>query len=129
MGTYAIDAGTLDGGIISYQCCDGLGFPLVDIRISQFQIQSGGTVLRPLPMQDGNTLTASVGPTCPGGAFSYERTLTGGCTSTYRLVGNFVGPDTFVGTYTAAFVGADCSGALCGGNACTNQSWNISAGR
>lgn len=66
---------------------------------------------------------------CPGGTFSYSRELMGGCTETYTLSGTFTGPNTFVGTYRAEFAGNDCTGALCGGNDCTDQMWNISAGR
>ncbi|MDP1825061.1 MAG: choice-of-anchor D domain-containing protein [Archangium sp.] len=127
LGTY-----TLDAGSIAYSCCDGLGFPLVSININRFQIQAGR--VRPLQTQPGGTLPLiSAAPVCPSGSFSYEVVDTGmggnACVETYTLTGTFVGPNTFVGTYTADFSGADCSGALCGGNNCTTQTWNISAGR
>lgn len=120
---------TLDAGVISYACCDfGLG-ATVNIDISQFQIQSSATVLRPTPSQPGSTLTSTTAATCPSGNFSYTRTLSGQCNETYTLTGSFVGPNTFVGTYTATFSGSQCAGGLCAGDPCTNQSWNISAGR
>ena len=124
IGTY-----TLDAGSIQYSCCDylGSGFILVNIDINRFQIQASN--VRPLPTHSGGTIPVGMQPVCPNGTFSYTKTITGGCDETYTLTGTFVGPDTFVGTYSAQFSGAQCSGAECGGMDCTDQSWNISAGR
>jgi hypothetical protein len=124
---------TLDAGVIQYTCCDfGIaGFPpLVSLDIESFTIQSNATVVRPLLDQPQNTLVnPAPAATCPSGSFSYSRAIAGTCTETYTLTGTFVGPNTFVGTYTATFVGSDCTGSFCAADPCTNQSWNISAGR
>ena len=122
---------TLDAGVINYACCGGS----VTLDISQFQISP--TSVFPGPTQPGTSLAiVGAGPTCPSGAFTYRVVLgtpsAFTCVETYTLTGNFVGPNTFVGTYTASFAGAACSNSLClafGGPACTNQSWNVSAGR
>lgn len=131
-GCNPIGAFRLDAGTIAYSCCDGLGFPLVDINVTEFRIQASGasTNVRPMPNQPGGTLERPTpAAMCPSGTFSYSKTITGGCEETYTLNGTFRGPNTFVGTYTATFSGSDCSGALCGGNNCVDQTWNISAGR
>lgn len=121
----------LDAGRITYQCCDGLGFPLVDIDIDRFTIQNNAMSVRPQPTQPQSTLP-NPGPaaTCPNGTFLYTRTITGTCDEVYTLTGTFMGPNVFVGQYTVQFMGTDCVGnPLCGGNDCTDQTWNISAGR
>jgi hypothetical protein len=119
---------TLDAGVIAYECCNfGLG-ALVSIDISSFALQSSSTVLRPSPKQPGNTLTGAA-TSCPSGSFNYTKVISGSCTESYALTGTFVGPNTFVGTYSVTFSGADCTGSFCAGDPCTNQSWAISAGR
>lgn len=136
-----VDAGTscnpngtfqLDAGVIQYTCCDfGLG-PTVDIDVDSFTIQSSATVVRPTPTHSGGTLLVPSGgsaATCPSGSFTYSREITGGCTETYTLTGTFVGPNTFVGTYSATFTGSQCTGSFCAADPCTNRSWPISAGR
>ena len=130
LGTYALN---LDGGFPVYSCCEFLGTPLVNVEVDSFTIQTGGTVTRPGPTQPGSTLTANMGngtaAVCPGGSFVHARVLPGGCTETYRLTATFVDANTFVGTYSASFSGADCNGGgsgLCG-TPCIDQSWNISA--
>lgn len=132
IGTYSLN---LDGGFPVYSCCEFLGSPLVDLQVDTFAIQTGGAVTRPGPTQPGNTLTATMGngmaAVCPGGSFTHRRVIPGGCQETYTLTATFVDANTFVGTYTAEFSGADCNGGgsgLCG-TVCTNQSWNISATR
>ncbi len=117
---------TLDAGSIQYTCCFGLS----SIDVTQFQFTpAGGTTVIPGPSQPGTTLTSGSTTTCPSGTFNVSRLLAGGCNETYRLQGNFVGPNTFVGTYTATYSGSqcDCFGGL--DTPCTNQSWSISAGR
>lgn len=119
---------TLDAGVVRYQCCNfGVG-PQVKIDIGSFAFQSSSTVVRPQPSQPGGTLSGSA-TTCPGGAFSYTRVISGSCTETYALTGTFVGPDTFVGTYRVTFTGADCTGSFCASDPCSDQSWSVSAGR
>jgi len=66
---------------------------------------------------------------CLSAWLTYTLGYPGWCTGTYTLTGTFVGPNTFVGTYTATFMGSDCTGSFCAADPCTNQSWNISAGR
>ncbi len=113
---------TLDAGRITYGCCLGM----VNIDVNQFQFLSSGALVIPGPTHSGGNLNGAA-TTCPSGSFNASRTLSGGCTETYRLQGSFVGPNTWVGTYTATFTGAQCS--CFGLDPCSNQSWNISAGR
>ena len=131
IGTY-----TLDAGRITYSCCDlGIGLK-VDLDINQFEIQAPGNVLVPSPLQSdgqfgaGGVLNLTPNTlTCPGAGFSYRVLFAGSCAETYTLTGNFSGPDTFVGTYTAQFAGSGCSTGLCASDPCTTKTWNISAGR
>lgn len=127
-GTYT--ATVTDGGAMTYACCAGLGIgALVDIDITTFTIQPGSTSVRPTPKQPGTTLPGAAAM-CPAGAFTYTKTLPGGCNETYTLTGNFTGPNTFIGTYSAVFTGNDCVGnVLCGGDDCLDQTWSISATR
>jgi hypothetical protein len=121
---------TLDAGVLNYACCDfGFG-ATVSLNISSFTIGAGAMTVTPAPLQPSNTLNVAAPPaTCPAGSFSYSRVNSGGCTETYTLAGTFVGPNTFVGTYSASFTGSQCTTSLCAGDPCVNQSWPISAGR
>ncbi|MCC6336595.1 MAG: hypothetical protein IT380_21730, partial [Myxococcales bacterium] len=112
---------TLDAGTISYGCCLGL----VNLNINQFQFLSNGATVTPGPTGPGNLSGAAT--TCPSGSFNNVISLPGGCTETYRLTGSFVGPNTWVGTFTATFTGSQCG--CFGVDSCTNQTWSISAGR
>lgn len=131
-GPGPVDAGcnptgvyTVAGNALSYTCC--LGF--VGFNISRFQLQSSATqtTVTPGPSHPGS-LTAPTPLVC-GGSFDVERVIPGGCTETYRLQGSFTGPDSFAGTYSATFTGADCSGALCFGQNCVDQTFAITAGK
>jgi hypothetical protein len=112
---------TIDGGqSLVYSCCGGA----VNFNINRFVIQNSASQVSPQPQHSGGTLPVfnSQVATCPSGNFSYRRVLNGTCTETYTLTGTFVGPDTFVGTYTAAFTGSGCSDFTCqffGGRWCT----------
>jgi hypothetical protein len=121
---------TLDAGVISYACCNfGIG-PTVNVQISSFAISANAMQVTPAPTQPTATLNVAAPPaTCPAGSFSYSRVNAGACTETYTLTGTFVGPNTFVGTYSASFAGAECTTSLCSSDPCLNQSWPISAGR
>lgn len=122
---------TLDAGSITYSCCDylGSGFLAVDFDITRFQIQTNATQVRPQTNFSGGLLPATMAATCPNGTFSYTKTITGQCDETYTLTGTFVGPNTFVGTFTASFSGPQCGGSICNNVDCVDQTWNISAGR
>ncbi|MFT3710826.1 MAG: choice-of-anchor D domain-containing protein [Archangium sp.] len=125
-GTFTLDAGT-----ISYSCCDylGSGFLAVDFDINRFLIQSNATQVRPQSNFSGGNLPATTAAVCPSGTFSYTKTITGQCDETYTLTGTFVGPNTFVGTFSASFSGPQCQGTICNNVDCADQTWNISAGR
>lgn len=120
----------IDGGAVNYQCCNlfGLGTYAVNIDVDRFNI-SPATTARPQPSHPGTTLTSSSAPMC-GGSFTYQRVISGGCTETFRLVGQFTSANRFVGTYTAEFTGAQCVGDMqCGMEDCIDQSWPIEAYR
>ncbi len=121
---------TVDSGVIAYTCCDfGLG-PTVNVNLSAFTIAPNTLTVSPTPTQPSGTLdVAAPAATCPAGAFSYSRVISGACTETYTLTGTFTGPNTFVGTYSASFTGAQCTTSLCASNPCVNQTWPVSAGR
>ena len=114
---------TLDAGRITYGCCVGL----VSVDINQFQILGSGTTVLPGPTQPGTTLTSASATSCPSGNFDVTKTLPGTCNETYRLVGTFTSANTFSGTYSATFTGTTCD--CYGIDPCTDQTWNISAGR
>jgi hypothetical protein len=133
----AVDAGcnpngtfTLDAGRITYSCCDylGTGFLAVDFDMNSFTIQNNALLVNGAP-NPPTSLSATTAATCPSGTFSYTRTLSGQCNETYTLTGQFVGPNTFVGTFSASYSGSQCQGMICSNLDCTAQSWNISAGR
>lgn len=124
---------TLDAGVISLACCGA-----VNLNITRFVLSgTTATVATPQSSTSGPlSVIGGVGPTCPSGSFTYRVQLGSNpssftCVEVYTLTGNFVGPDTFVGTFSANFSGAACSNALCtfGGPPCVSQTWNISAGR
>jgi hypothetical protein len=121
----------VDGGAMNYQCCNlfGLGTYAVNIDIDRFNISPASTA-RPQPSHPGTTLTATGGVPMCGGSFTYQRVISGGCTETYRLVGQFTSANRFVGTYTAEFTGGQCIGdPQCGMEDCADQSWPIEAYR
>lgn len=141
-GVVVVDAGTpdagacspvgvwrLDGGAIQLQCCNLFGaFYAVNVNINQFNI-TPATTARGQPTQPGSTLLSTTAPMCPG-SVTYSRTVSGGCTETYTLTGTFTSANRFVGTYSAAFTGAQCIGdPQCGGEDCADQSWPIEAYR
>lgn len=125
-GLYAV--AVTGGGSLRYACCNfGLG-PTVDFDITQLLLQMGGATVNGLTKQPGASLTGQA-TTCPSGTIDVTRVLSGGCTETYRIQGSFTSANVFTGTYTASFAGADCTGSLCAGDPCANQTWSFTATR
>lgn len=108
---------------IFYQCCTYLGFPLVDVTITQFSFFSNGATITSAP--DSPTPLSGAPTTCPVGSFSDTGSVAGGCTETYTLTGSFTGPNTWTGTYTIGFTGADCG--CFGSSPCTDQVFSVTA--
>jgi hypothetical protein len=106
---------------IQYSCC----FGLVDFTIDQFTLAEAGTQVTSSP-SDPVALLGS-GASCPGGTFSNTGSIPGGCTETYTLDGIFTGPNTWTGTYTVIFTGAECSCYEI--DPCVDQSFSVTAAR
>ena len=121
----------IDGGAIQLQCCNlipSFGLYAVTVNVTQFNI-TPATTARGQPTQPGGTLLSTPAPTCPG-SFTYSRTVSGGCTEEYTLTGTFTSANRFVGTYSATFTGAQCTGdPQCNNEDCADQSWPIEAYR
>ena len=62
-----------------------------------------------------------------GGTFSNSGSIPGGCIETYTLDGAFTGPNTWTGTYTVIFTGAECS--CFDLDPCLDQSFSVTAVR
>ena len=110
----------MNGAAISYSCA----FNLVSINVSQVNMATnipGPGQMRWLPQftwSPGASLPL-VGTLaqCPSGAVNVSVLYAGSCNETYRITGNFTGPDSFSGTFTMSYSGT-CFG-------CTNQSFPI----
>lgn len=114
----------VQGAPLTYTCCAGS----VSLNVSSFIFTASGASIITSPSNPA-PLTGSA-TTCPGGSFINNGTLTGGCTETYLLDGDFTDADTWTGIYTLSFTGADCScfnGQL--GTPCVNQTFPVTAVR
>ena len=114
----------IQGPPVAYTCCLGL----TTVNITGFSLTADGATItsspsNPVPMIGQAT-------TCPDGDFSNQGVIPGGCAETYAVSGSFSDKDTWVGSYSLNFVGADCTcfnGQL--GTPCVNQMFPITAKR
>jgi hypothetical protein len=103
--------------VASYSCCMGI----VSFNLSRltFSDLGGGQV-----SVAASGLPALVGSLdCADGRFDVIVTLPGGCAEQYRLVGQFSSPGQWSGTFTATYVGSDCS--CFGIDPCSNRQWSL----
>jgi FlgD Ig-like domain len=86
-----------------YSCCQGLiSFSIqnwvVTVDGSTISVGTGGSV----PVMTGTI-------NCQAGTFSVSATVPGACAETYTLQASIQSIGSWTGTFTAQFVGADCS--------------------
>lgn len=113
----------VQGAPLAYTCC----FNLVNLNISSFIFTSSGVSIASSPSNPTPLIGSQT--TCPAGDFINNGTITGGCSETYLLNGGFTDADTWSGTYSVSFSGADCD---CFGGAdtpCVNQTFPVTAVR
>jgi hypothetical protein len=106
---------------IQYTCCLGI----VDFTIDQFTLTAGGAEISSSPSNPVPLL--GDGASCPGGIFSNTGSIPGGCTETYSVDGTFTGPNSWTGTYSVIFTGAECS--CFDLDPCLDQSFSVTATR
>lgn len=107
---------------ISYSCCLGL----VDVTITQFVLANNAASVTSAPSNPA-TLNGP-GGFCPGGSFTASAVLSGGCSVTYGIEGEFTTTATWQGSYNLTFVGIPCSCSGLG-TPCVNQTFPLEAVR
>jgi hypothetical protein len=105
----------------NYSCCQGL----VSFNVTSWIVSVNGSQISINASPAGPHMVGTIN--CQTGAFTATQLLPGGCTETYTLQGQVQSVGSWTGTFTAQFVGADCScfnGQF--GTPCTSQQYSVS---
>ena len=106
-GTWDLDS------TVSYSCA----FGLVSMNFAQVSIEDTNPTIKVTSVGSGTVPGTMNGSFSSDTEFEATRTLTGTCDEIYTVVGTFTGPDEFVGTFTAEYIG-NCYD-------CADKSWFI----
>ena len=104
---------------VTYSCAYGN----VNIGFNQILIQDNDPVITLTSVGTGSQPGSMSGYFTTGLEWSANRIITGTCTETYTIEGEFLDENTFTATFTAQFSG----GAMC--LDCSNRSWTIEGTR
>ncbi len=104
----------------SYSCC----MALISFNVTGWIVSVNGNQISINASPTGPHMAGTVN--CQTGTFTATQTIPGGCTETYTLTGQIQSAGHWTGTFTAQFVGSDCScfnGQL--GTPCFSQQYSI----
>lgn len=104
---------------IAYSCA----FGLVSMNFDEVSIQDNNPTIKVTSVGSGTVPGTMNGNFTSATEFEATRTLSGTCDEIYTIVGTFTGPDEFVGTFSAEYVG----GSRC--YDCSDQSWFVTGTR
>lgn len=121
----------------SYTCSDLIfGFTLVNFNFTNWSFSEapgGGLAVSGVggafPTMTGNM------PQCPGGTFSVQSVIPGGCCERFNLTATYLDEDTWEGTFSVGFCGSPACGCPTGDgfsclfSTCTDQSFAVQGTR
>lgn len=122
---------------VVYSCNDMFtGLQVVNMNISSFVFSKNASGNLAVGATGGNfpSMTGAM-PTCPGGSFTVQSVVLGGCCETYKLSGTYTNEDTWTGTMSVSFCQAPFCGCptgdsfSCQFSTCKNQSFPITSVR
>lgn len=122
---------------VTYSCSDMFtGLQVVNMNVSSFVFSKNGVGNLSVGATGGNfpSMTGTM-PVCPGGSFTVQSVVFGGCCETYKLTGTYTDENTWTGTMSVSFCQAPFCGCptgdsfSCQFSTCKNQSFPISGTR